>query len=345
MAKTTGPSYTDIAEKLRRGTFAPLYFLCGEEPYFVDVLTDYIEQHSLADHEKSFNLTVLYGKDVRMADVLTHARRFPMMASRQTVVVKEAQEMSDLKNAASLKILESYALNPVPSTVLVFAHKYKSPDGRSFPVKAVENNGVYFQSKKIYDNQLPAWITEYLREKKMRISAKACMLLSEYIGNDLLRIANEINKITVNLKEGEEITEEFVIKYVGISKEYNVFELQKALTERNALKVAKIIKYFAADPRNNPLAIVISTLYRFFIQIISVHHAKDRSEQSLAKLLGLHPFFVKDFLQAAKAYSPDQAFRAVHLIRQADLRSKGIDAPAMEEHEILRELVFLIMAR
>ena len=345
MAKTAGPTYEDIAEKLRRGAYAPLYFLCGEEPYFVDVLTDYIEQHSLADHEKSFNLTVLYGKDVRMADVLTHARRFPMMASRQTVIVKEAQEMADLKNAASLKLFESYALNPVPSTVLVFAHKYKSPDGRSFPVKAVEKSGIYFQAKKLYDNKLPAWIAEHLREKKVRISAKACLLLAEYIGNDLQRIANEVKKMLVNLKEGEEITEDFVSKYVGISKEYNVFELQKALAERNALKAAKILNYFAADPKSNPLPVVISTLYRFFIQIISVHHAKDRSEQSLAKLLGLHPFFVKDFLQAARAYSPDQAFRAVHLIRQADLRSKGIDAPAMEEHEILRETVFLIMAR
>lgn len=338
------PQSPDIVLKdLQSGRFAPVYFLQGDEPFYIDLIADYIEKNALQESEKSFNQVIAYGKDIDMAGILNNARRFPMMAERQVVIVKEAQEVADLTKENGQTMLESYLRNPLPSTILVFCHKYKSIDGKRKIAKILDEFAVLVNSKKLYDNQVPDWIMNYLKNKGYKIQPKSVQMLAESIGNDLSRLANEIDKLLINLQGGTEITPDLIQKYVGISKEYNVFELQKALVNRDILKANQIIHYFEADPKNNPLIPIISVLFNFFSKVLMAHASPDKSERGLATLLKVNPFFVKDYLLAMRSFSAYKTAEIIHYIKIADLQSKGMDSGSMTDGQILKELIFKIL--
>ncbi|WP_187260587.1 DNA polymerase III subunit delta [Pontibacter beigongshangensis] len=332
-----------ILEQLKKRQFAPVYFLQGEEPFYIDLIADYIEANALQEHEKGFNQVLIYGKDADVATVLLQAKRFPMMAERQVVIVKEAQSIPDIEREEGIKQLEAYLQNPLPSTILVFCYKHKTLDGRKSLAKLVGKHTVLLTTKKLYENQVPTWITGYLKEKGLQISQKAVLLLSEYIGADLSRLANEIDKLLLNLKPGQTIDERVVQENVGISKEYNIFELQTALIGQDALKVHRIIGYFESNPKNNPLIPNLSLLFSFFTKLLVLHMNKDKSEAAVKKSLGNRSFLAKEYIHALRVFPAQRTIDIIHFIRVSDLQVKGISGGNMSDAEILRELVFKIM--
>lgn len=333
----------NILSELKQNKYAPVYFLQGEEPYYIDLISDYIEANALQESEKGFNQVVMYGKDAEVNKILTNARRYPMMAERQVVLVKEAQEIPDLNKEDGQKLLESYLKNPLPSTILVFSHKYKTLDGRKSLAKTVKEKAVLLTTKKLYDSAIPDWIVSYVKGKGFGIDIKATQMLTDFIGNNLSSLTNEINKILINFKEKTTIDAGIVQKFVGISKEYNVFELQKALGTRDVVKANQIVNYFEANPKNNPIIPVVALLYSFYSKLLMVHHAKDKSERALASTLGLNPYFIKEYLIAARNYPIYKVIDNIHHIKNADLQSKGVDSASMAEGQILRELVYKLM--
>lgn len=328
--------YQDIIRDWKQKKYRPLYWLEGEEEFFIDQVTNFAEHNLLDEAEKGFNLTVLYGKDTDWTAVINSCRRYPMFAEKQVVVLKEAQAMRDL-----LK-LEAYIDNPMPSTVFVVAHKQGKIDGRSKMAKLIKEKGVLLSTKKMYDNQLPAWVEAYVSGRELAITQKAAILLVDHIGNDLSRIANEIDKLLVNLPAGKKIDEGDIEKYVGISKEYNVFELQNALGQKNADKVFRIISYFAANPKAAPIQMTLPALYNFFAKVNLVFGVKG-GEKEIAAALGVHPFFVKDYMAAARQYGPEGAEKAILLLHQYNLRSIGINDAGVEDGELMKELMYKVM--
>lgn len=337
------PISTDaILKDLKAKKFQPVYFLHGEEPYYIDRICDMIEKIAIPEADKSFNQTIVYGKDMTMSAILGAAKRFPMMAEKQLVMVKEAQEISDLGQEKSRAFFLQYIQNPLPSTILVFAHKNKKLDTRTNVGKELDKKEYLIESKKMYDNQLPKWITELVKEKGHTIGDKAAVVLSEYIGNDLNRINNELEKLLINFQTKIEINEDIIAKYVGISKEYNTFELQSAIAIKNVLKANRIINYFEANPKNNPLIPIIALLFGYFSKLILIHQAKDKSKNAIASVLKLNPFFVDEYLTASRNYPIDKVVKIISYLRTADLQSKGVGSTA-DEGQILRELVFKIL--
>lgn len=334
---------TQILKNLKAGQYAPIYFLHGEEPYYIDLISDEIETNALDEAAKGFNQIVLYGKDVRINDILGNARRFPMMSNRQVVIVKEAQNILDLGKEEGDKQLMQYLANPQPSTILVFCHKHKTLDKRKVLFKAFEKHAVILTSSKLYDNQVPDWIRGYIKDKGFSITDKGVFMLSEFIGNNLERLSNEIDKLLINLKEKVEINDHHIQKYIGISKEYNVFELQKAVATRDILKANKIVRYFEANPKSNPVIPVISVFYSFFSKLLVLHTTQDKSENNLASVLKINRFFIKDYLVAARNYPPGKVVSVVQDLRHADLQSKGVNAANLPDEEILKELIFKIL--
>ncbi|MGI9543345.1 MAG: DNA polymerase III subunit delta [Cyclobacteriaceae bacterium] len=332
-----------VLENLKKNQYAPVYFLQGEEPYFIDLISNYIEHNALQETEKGFNQVIMYGKDVDMSGVITNAKRYPMMSERQVVLVKEAQEMGEWNKQEGQKLLENYISNPLPSTILVFCYKYKTLDGRKSLSKSLDKYAVLVTTKKLYDNQIPAWISNFVKSKGHTIQPKSAQLLADYSGNNLERLSNEINKVLINLDEKVEIDAGHIQKYVGISKEYNVFELQRALTVKDAFKAQQIVNYFAANPRSNPIIPVIAILYGFFAKLLLIHASRDRSERHLASQLRIRPFFVKEYLTAWSNYSLPQVLQNIHHIKMADLKSKGVDAGNLGNGAILKELVFRLL--
>ncbi|MGX5817499.1 DNA polymerase III subunit delta [Chitinophaga lutea] len=328
--------YQDIIKDWKSNKFRPLYWLEGEEDFFIDQVVNYAEHHLLSEADKGFNLTVLYGKDTDWATVINACRRYPMFAERQVVILKEAQAMRDL-----LK-LEPYIDKPLDSTVFVVAHKQGKIDGRSKMAKLIKDRGVMLSTKKLYDNQLPSWAETYVRTQGLAISEKACVLLADHIGNDLSRIANEIDKLLVNLPAGKKIDEGDIEKYVGISKEYNVFELQNAVGQQDMPKVMRIVHYFSANPKAAPIQMVIPALYNYFAKINLLFGFKG-GEKEMASALGVHPFFLKDYTAAARKFGPEGAERAILLLHQYNLRSIGIGDAGNEDAELLKELLFRIL--
>ncbi len=332
-----------ILKDLQQGIFSPLYFLCGEEPFFIDQISDYIEDNALSDAEKGFNQTVMYGKDVSMNNILESSRSFPMMATRQVIIIKEAQDLADFRKKEAQGQLAEYAKNPAASTILVFCHKHKKPDVRTEMYKTLQKNAVLLESKKLYDNQLPDWITSYCKEKKCTIRGKAAAMLSEYIGNNLSSLAKAIEKVLINVSGQKiEITDSMVSEYVGISKEFNVFELQTAFARRNALKVYQILDYFAANPKNNPIIPVISSLFNYFNKVLLVHTQQGKSDRELASVLKVNPFFVKEYLQAARNFPLSKTLQIIGFLQTADLQSKGVNSVASDS-QILKELAFKVL--
>ncbi|MER2998173.1 DNA polymerase III subunit delta [Pontibacter populi] len=332
-----------ILEQLQKRNFAPVYFLQGEEPYYIDLISDYIEANALQEHEKGFNQVVIYGKDVDVATILLQAKRFPMMADRSVVIVKEAQSILDIDKEEGAKQLEAYLNNPLPSTILVFAYKHKTLDGRKSLSKTFAQHAVMLTTKKLYDNQVPAWVNNYLKSKSIKATPQAVQQLSEFIGADLSRLANEIDKLLLNLKPGQTIDEKVVLENVGISKEYNIFELQAAIIALDVLKANRIVNYFEANPKNNPVIPNIGMLFSFFTKLLSLHAAADKSDAGLKKLLGQQAWKLKEYQHAMRVYPIARVVDIIHYIKVADLQSKGITGGDMSEADILRELMFKVL--
>ena len=329
--------YQDILKDWKQKKFKSIYWLEGEEDFFIDQVIDYAEHKLLDEAEKGFNLTVLYGKDADWSTVINACRRYPMFAEKQVVILKEAQAMRDL-----LK-LEPYIDHPLDSTIFVVAHKQGKLDGRSKMAKLIKDKGVLLSTKKLYDNQLPGWVEVYVREMGRAISQKACILLVDHIGNDLSRISNEIDKLLVNLPNEKKIDEGDIEKYVGISKEYNVFELQNAVGQQDFIKVMRIVNYFAANPKAGPVQMVIPALYNFFSKVNLIFGVKG-GEKEIASTLGVHPFFVKDYMQAARQYGAEGTEKAILLLHTYNLRSIGINDSGVEDGELMKELMYKVMS-
>ena len=338
---------SDLIKDLKSRKFKPVYLLHGEESYYIDKISDYIEQNALSDAEKGFNQTVFYGKDSDVMSIINSAKRFPMMSDYQVVIVKEAQDLKwgkDDDGKKSVDQMLSYLENPLSSTILVFCYRNGKFDKRKKTYKAIEKKGVVYESAEIYDNKVPGWIEDFVREKGYSIDARASALLAEYLGNDLSKVANELEKLMLNVKKGEEISSQDVENNIGISKEYNVFELQSAIARKDAFKVNQIINYFAANPKNNPIVLLLGTLNNYFTKILKYHYATDRSQQGLARELGVSPFFVKDFEIAGRNFSKQKTFQIISYLRECDLKAKGVDASGnTDQGELMKELLFKII--
>jgi DNA polymerase-3 subunit delta len=335
----------DILKDIKNRKYKPLYLLHGEEPYFIDLVSNYIEHSLLPEAEKGFNQTVVYGKDTEIMAVLNAAKRYPMMADYQVVLVKEAQDMKwgkDDDGKKSIDPLLSYLENPLTSTILVFCYKYGKFDKRKKTYKAIEKNGLVFESAPLYDSKIPAWIEGYISDKGYKINQQASAMLSEYLGNDLSKIANELEKLMLNVSAGQEITLKHIHDNIGISKEYNVFELQTALSKKDAFKVNQIINYFEANPKANPIVLVLGNLNNYFSKVLAYHYVKDKSQQNLARELGVNPYFVKDYEQAGRSYSYQKTMQIISYLREYDLKSKGVESNA-PHGELMKELMFKIL--
>lgn len=334
-------SVRKIMTELKAGKYAPVYFLQGEEPYYIDLIADYIEEHALAPADKSFNQIVVYGKDATVAAILTHARRFPMMAERQVVIVKEAQDIPDLVKEPGTKLLLDYVKNPSPTTVLVFCHKHKSLDKRKELGKKIDQYTTALTCKKIYENQLPEFIAEYARDKKITIDDRAVAALAEFVGNDLHRMANEIDKLIITA-QGNTLTLDHVMNGVGVSKEYNIFELQKAIIRKDLMLANRIVNYFEANPRRNPIIPVVAFLFSFFSKLLAATACADKSDKGLVSALRISPYAARDYVAALRQYPVEKLFYAISSLREADLKLKGVDSASATEGQILRELVYKI---
>ncbi|SDI50327.1 DNA polymerase III subunit delta [Mucilaginibacter sp. P25] len=335
----------EILKDLKNRKFKPLYLLHGEEPYFIDLVSNYVEHNLLPEHERGFNQTVVYGKDTDIMTVLNAAKRYPMMADYQVVLVKEAQDMKwgkDDDNKKSIDPVLSYLENPLPSTILVFCYKYGKFDKRKKTYKAIEKNGLIFESATLYDNKVPAWVEGYVSEKGYKMNQQGSAMIAEYLGNDLAKIANELEKLMLNVSAGQEITLKHIQDNIGISKEYNVFELQTALTKKDAYKVNQIINYFEANPKSNPIVLVLGNLNNFFSKVLVYHYVKDKTPQNLAREMGVNPYFIKDYEQAARNYPLGEIFQVISYLREYDLKSKGVESNA-PHGELMKELMFKIL--
>ena len=330
--------YIQIIAELKNKNYLPVYFLEGEEPFFMDRISDFILENVLTEEEKGFNRTILYGKDLSIDSIMTAAKRYPMMSERQVVVIREAQNIKNIEDLAS------YVEKPLRSTILVFNYKYKTIDKRKKLYKALQKNGIHFESKPLYENQVPAWISKYLKEKNLGIDARAAQMITDFVGSDLQRIVNELEKVTISMLPGTSIMPEDVEKNIGISKDYNVFELQKALGNKDILKSNRIINYFIDNEKQNPLVLIIGNLVTFFRKILIYHSIENKNDRTLvAQKLGVKPFFINDYINTARNYSLDKAVLIISMMREYDLRSKGARGGSTGNGDLLRELIFKIL--
>jgi len=326
-----------IVNDIRKGNLKPIYFLFGEEPYFIDKISDFIADTVLTEEEKSFNQMVLYGKDVSIEDIIGNAKRYPMMAERQVVIVKEAQHLS-----RTIENLVSYAKNPQVTTVLVVCYKYKKLDKRKPLYKTIKKDGLVYESAILRDYQIAAWIQNAGKNVGFTIPQKSAMLLAEHLGTDLGRIASELNKLKLMLPEGTEITPAYIEEHIGISKDYNNFELKKAIGERNVLKATKIITYFAQNPKDNPFVHTVTLLHMFFTQLLQYHGLQDHSPKNVASNLRINPYFVNEIQTAARNFPMKKVSQVISHLREMDLKSKGVEAGQMTHTDLLKELLVKI---
>jgi len=337
--------FHEITRSLKEKKYATVYFLEGEEPYFIDQISDEIEKNTLDETQKSFNQYILYGKETQLATVINRCRQFPMMGDKQVVIVKEAQELLGFKDENQQQLLLGYLEKPLESTILVFAHKYKTLDKRNKLGKVLASKSVYLTTKRIYDNQLPDWIAKHCTNLGLKISQKAIMLMAEHIGNNLQRLANEIDKLSINVPKGQTIEENTIHRFVGINKEYNVFELQKAIGTGNFNKALKICLYFGANPAANPLIPLLLNLFNYFSKLLIIQEGGATDQNAVVKLIGVNPYFANEYLDACRRYNLMKVITNLLLIQKADLRSKGIDFAGGKEKEtdILKDLIFQLM--
>ncbi len=327
-----------IVKKIKEGKIHPIYFLMGEEPYYIDKISDYIEDNLLAEEEKGFNQMVLYGRDTSIDEVVSNAKRYPMMAERQLVIIKEAQDLS-----RSIEKLESYAENPQPTSVLVFCYKYKKIDKRKKLYKTISKTGVIFESKRLYENQIAGWIQKTLKSRDYNISPKAAQMLVEFLGMDLGKIDNELQKLQLITPKGTLISPELIEENIGISKDFNNFELRKAIGMKDEVKAHQIINYFSQNPKDNPMVVTVSLLFSFFSQILQYHGLTDQSKTNVAKVLKVNPYFVSDYVVAARNYPMKKVSGIVGFLRDADVKGKGVGAANVGQGDLLKELLVKIM--
>ncbi len=323
---------------IKNGQIKPIYFLMGEEPYYIDRISDFIEKNVLSEEEKGFNQIVLYGRDITIDDIIENAKRYPMMSERQVVIVKEAQDLS-----RTIENLVSYAENPLLSTILVIDYKYKKIDKRKSLYKAINKVGVVYESKKLYENQVADWIRRTLSSKNYTISPKASQMLVEFLGTDLSKINNELEKLQIILPQGSELTPELIEENIGISKDFNNFELKKAIGERNIVKANQIINYFAQNPKDNPMVVTVSLLFSFFSQLLQYHGLKDKSPRHVASALKVNPYFVNEYITAARNFPMKKVSMVISILREFDVKSKGVGSNAVPQGDLLKEMLFKIM--
>jgi DNA polymerase-3 subunit delta len=336
--KQTSLPYKTVMEELKAKAFKPIYLLMGEESYFIDQLSDYIQNNALDEAERSFNQILFYGKDADVLNIINSARRYPMMATHNVVIVKEAQTLKGIEQ------LSHYTEKPLASTILVIAYKYKSLDKRTLLYKSIVKNGLAFESNKIYDDQVPAWIDKYLKRTGHSIEPNASMMLLEFLGNDLSKIAMELDKLLITLPAGsKKISPDSIEKNIGISKEYNNFELQKALVQRNPEKAFRIAFYFGDNQKSSPFVLTIASLYYFFTKLIAFHSVKDASRNEQAAILKINPYFLNDYIQGYKVYPLPKSLKIISILREYDLKSKGINNSSSSMGDLLKELIFRIL--
>lgn len=331
-------TYEDIISDLKNRIFKPVYFLAGEESYYIDLITEYIQENVLPESEKAFNQIILYGDDTNIASIIDTARRFPMMSSHQVLIIKEAQSLKKLDD------LIIYLEKPLLSTILVFNYKYKTIDKRTKLFKTLESNGIYFESGRVRDYLIPAWIERYLMLKGIKTDPSASAMLTEYLGTDLHKIVNELDKLIITLPAGKPfITTALIEKNIGISKDYNNFELQKAIGEKNILKANMIVHYFANNPKDNPITLSIVSLFGFFSKLLTFHYLTDKSKNNVAAVLKVNPFFVKEYENSATKYNVSKTMQIISLLRIYDLKSKGFGDTGTDPGDLLKELVFRML--
>ena len=329
----------DILKELRAKQYRPVYYLMGEEAYYIDLIADYIEEHVLTETEKEFNLIVVYGADVDVATIINAAKRYPMMSEYQVVIVKESQSVRNIEE------LVYYLQKPLKSTILVLCHKHGVLDRRKKLAAEIEKVGVLFESKKLKEAQLPAFITSYLKRKGLDIESKATSMLADFVGTDLSRLTGELEKLVITLPQKQtRITPEQIEYNIGISKDYNNFELRTALIEKDVLKANRIIKYFDENPKNNPIQMTLSLLFGFFSNLMLAYYAPEKSEQGVASFLGLKtPWQAREYLTAMRRYSGVKTMQIIGEIRYTDAKSKGVGNSSLTDGDLLRELVFKIL--
>lgn len=333
-------TYQDIVAELNKGVYRPVYFLCGEESYFIDKISTYLEKVVVDEVSRDFNLSVMYGRDVDTSQIINAAKRFPMMSDKQLVEVKEAQ------NVKKLEDLVGYIDNPLASTVLVICFKHKTIDKRKALYKKLKssNNVVFMESKKLYDNQIPDWIVKYCSQRKFRIDTKSAMLMVEFLGNDLSKVSNELDKLMIACESTMTITSDTIEENIGISKDFNNFELMNAIGKKDVLKVNRIVNYFDANQKNHPIVVTISTLFGYFTALLSYSFIPNKNDKNaLAKGMGINPYFVKDYVAATRLYNPKKVVEAISLLREFDMKTKGVNNAGTPAGELLRELVYKIM--
>jgi DNA polymerase-3 subunit delta len=331
-------TFEEIISDLKKRIFKPVYFLAGDEPYYIDLITDFIAEKVLSDEEKAFNQIIIYGEETSVNSIIETSRRFPMMASHQVVIVKEAQVLKKIEDLAI------YLDKPLLSTILVLNYKYKVIDKRTTLYKALDTLGVYFESMRLRDYQVPPWIERYLMTKGIKINPDASAMLTEFLGADLHKIVNELEKLLITLPAGKPvITTSLIEKNIGISKDYNNFELQKAIGEKNILKANMIVRYFTENPNDNPVTLTIASLFSLFTKILTYHYLTDRSKNNVASVLKIHPYFVKDYEISAMKYNATKTIQIVSLLRTYDMKTKGFGDVSTDQGDLLKELVYKIL--
>ena len=349
-------SFENIIASLKAKKYAPIYFLEGEEPYYIDQIADYIENNVLDESEKEFNQTILYGKDTDLISLISASKRFPMMAERQVIIVREAQEIKNLTETVNVKIksksakketeispFEEYALKPLATTILVICYKYKTLDKRTGLAKSMDKQAVMFNSEKVKDYKLAEWIAKYTLDHKIRINPKAVQMLADHLGNDLSRIVNELNKLAINKKTDVEITPDDVQQFIGISKDFNIFELQNAISAKDILKANKIIDYFAKNPKEHPFEMNIAVLYTYFSKLLFYQTLPNKNASDMMSQMRVSFNQIKELEQAGKNYSLDKLVRIIGYLHEYDMRSKGMDGFQTEKGELMREMLFKIL--
>ncbi len=339
-------TFDQITADLKNKIYKPIYFLMGEEGYFIDEITSHIENNVLPEEERSFNQSVLYGRDIELADMLNTARRFPMMSNYNVVIVKEAQSLKGIEGVAAGQIdpFLLYVENPALSTILVINLRDKSLDKRKKLYKALDKSGCLFESKKIYENKVGAWITGVVKSKGYSIDVKAAELMATHLGNDLAKVNNELTKLLVVEPKGSNITLKEIEDNIGISKDFNVFELQTAIGKKDFRKAMLIITHMSQNPKTKSIIPLISFLYSFFSKLLLVHSTTDKSNTGIASAIGINPYFARDYMEAARNYSKGKSAHIIGILREYDAKSKGIDSPTIGDGELMKEMIFKILS-
>jgi DNA polymerase III subunit delta len=332
--------FEQILNNLKKKIYHPVYFLCGDEPFFIDIISDYIEEKVLSPTEKDFNLTIFYGKDSDINSVIEACRRYPMMAGQQVVIVKEAQSWKNLEPLAR------YIIKPLHATILVINYKYAKPDGRTETGKTIKDKTVYLETKGLKDYQIPSWIENYIKNEGYSITPQSSQMLADHLGNDLSRIVNELKKLFIVIPPNGKITPDYIERNIGISKEYNAFELTEALGEKNILKANRIVNHFGANPADNPMPPIMGAISGYFIKLLKYHALPDKSYEAACSVFGIgnYPFIVRKYTDAARRYDTKKLFEIMGLLREYDLKSKGLEsASGVSQGELLKEMIYQIL--